>query len=111
MRYINVPVLLNGASYIPPATGINYSSWFIVGFIFREQQLGWLELLPADFTRPRILDATTSVQVVVQILFHHVGSARRRYSAFSRFHLLHAAAAKGWRSHAVRLFTLTRQLL
>ena len=37
-RFINIPVILNGASYIPPATGINYSSWFICGFIFRECQ-------------------------------------------------------------------------
>jgi hypothetical protein len=36
VKYVNIPVLLNGASFIPPATGINYSSWFFVGFIFRE---------------------------------------------------------------------------
>jgi hypothetical protein len=35
LRYINIPVLLTGASYIPPGTGINYVSWFIVGFIFQ----------------------------------------------------------------------------
>jgi hypothetical protein len=36
VRYIHIPVLLTGLSYIPPATGINYSSWALVGFIFRE---------------------------------------------------------------------------
>ena len=36
LRYINIPVLLNGPTSTPPATGINYSSWFLVGFIFRE---------------------------------------------------------------------------
>lgn len=36
IRYINVPVVLNGPTYIPPARGINYSSWFLVGFIFRK---------------------------------------------------------------------------
>ena len=36
LKYINIPVFLNGATFIPPATGINYSSWFLVGFIFRE---------------------------------------------------------------------------
>ncbi|PVG01711.1 putative oligopeptide transporter [Serendipita vermifera] len=35
LRYVNIPVALNGPSYIPPARGINYSSWFIVGFIFQ----------------------------------------------------------------------------
>jgi OPT oligopeptide transporter protein len=35
LRYINIPVMLNGPTFIPPARGINYSSWFVVGFIFR----------------------------------------------------------------------------
>ncbi|GAA5971328.1 hypothetical protein JCM3765_005835 [Sporobolomyces pararoseus] len=34
-RYINVPVALTGAIFMPPATGINFSSWFLVGFIFQ----------------------------------------------------------------------------
>ena len=36
LKYFSMPVLLNGPSYIPPALGINYSSWFVVAFIFRE---------------------------------------------------------------------------
>jgi len=36
LKYISIPVFLNGPTFIPPATGINYSSWFLVGFIFRE---------------------------------------------------------------------------
>ena len=36
LKYVNIPVFLNGPEYTPPATGINYSSWFLVGFIFRE---------------------------------------------------------------------------
>ena len=35
LRYINLPVMLNGPTLAPPANGINYASWFIVGFIFR----------------------------------------------------------------------------
>ena len=35
LRYINLPVMLNGPTLAPPANGINYVSWFIVGFIFR----------------------------------------------------------------------------
>ncbi|KAH8922321.1 OPT-domain-containing protein [Atractiella rhizophila] len=45
VKYVNIPVSLVGASYIPPATGINYSSWFLVGFIFqyylRRHQFRW----------------------------------------------------------------------
>jgi hypothetical protein len=36
LKFINIPVFLSGPTYIPPATGINYSSWFLVGYIFRE---------------------------------------------------------------------------
>ncbi|KAG8969004.1 hypothetical protein FRC03_004971 [Tulasnella sp. 419] len=35
IKYMNIPVLLNGPTYIPPATGINYSSWFATGFVFQ----------------------------------------------------------------------------
>jgi hypothetical protein len=36
LKYFSMPVLLNGPGSIPPALGINYSSWFVVAFIFRE---------------------------------------------------------------------------
>ena len=35
LKFINLPVLLNGPTLAPPANGINYTSFFIVGFIFR----------------------------------------------------------------------------
>lgn len=35
LKFINIPVVLNGVQWIPPATGINYSSWFVVAFIFQ----------------------------------------------------------------------------
>ncbi|KAF9075650.1 OPT oligopeptide transporter protein-domain-containing protein [Rhodocollybia butyracea] len=45
IRYVSTPVILNGISAIPPATGINYSSWFAVGFIFqyliRKRNFAW----------------------------------------------------------------------
>ena len=45
VKFISTPVVLNGVSYIPPATGINYSSWFAVGFVFqyliRRRNFAW----------------------------------------------------------------------
>jgi len=35
VKYISTPIVLNGVGFIPPATGINYSSWFMFGFIFQ----------------------------------------------------------------------------
>ncbi|TCD68598.1 hypothetical protein EIP91_010389 [Steccherinum ochraceum] len=44
-RYVNVPVMLNGTAYIPPATAANYVPWTIVGFIFqyliRKRHFSW----------------------------------------------------------------------
>ncbi|EIN13377.1 OPT oligopeptide transporter [Punctularia strigosozonata HHB-11173 SS5] len=34
-RYVNMPVFFNGVAFIPPASGINYASWFAVGFVFQ----------------------------------------------------------------------------
>ncbi|KZO94991.1 oligopeptide transporter [Calocera viscosa TUFC12733] len=34
-KSVNIPVILIAPTLIPPATGINYSSWFVVGFIFQ----------------------------------------------------------------------------
>jgi hypothetical protein len=34
-RYVNMPVFFNGPTAMPPATGINFSSWFAVAFVFQ----------------------------------------------------------------------------
>ncbi|KAH7927408.1 OPT superfamily oligopeptide transporter [Leucogyrophana mollusca] len=34
-RYINIPIFFAGLGALPPATGVNYSSWVLVGFIFQ----------------------------------------------------------------------------
>lgn len=34
-RYINMPLIFSATAVMPPASGINYSSWIMVGFIFQ----------------------------------------------------------------------------
>ncbi|TFY71142.1 hypothetical protein EVG20_g1878 [Dentipellis fragilis] len=34
-RYVHMPVALNALSQVPPGTGINFSSWIVVGAIFQ----------------------------------------------------------------------------
>lgn len=34
-RYINIPVCFAGVAIVPPATGINFSSWFTMGAVFQ----------------------------------------------------------------------------
>jgi hypothetical protein len=45
LSIINTPVLLNGVTQLPPAVGINFSSWFATGFIFqyliRKKNFAW----------------------------------------------------------------------
>ncbi|KAK0483128.1 OPT oligopeptide transporter protein-domain-containing protein [Armillaria luteobubalina] len=44
-KYVSTPIVLNGVSGIPPAAGINYSSWFVVGVVFqyliRKRNFAW----------------------------------------------------------------------
>jgi hypothetical protein len=45
VKFVSTPVVLTGVSAMPPATGINYSSWFAIGFIFqyliRKKNFAW----------------------------------------------------------------------
>ncbi|EIW77497.1 OPT oligopeptide transporter [Coniophora puteana RWD-64-598 SS2] len=45
IKYVNFPVIFTGTNMIPPATGLNYVSWGIVGFIFqyliRRRHFSW----------------------------------------------------------------------
>ncbi|KAJ3486237.1 hypothetical protein NLI96_g4363 [Meripilus lineatus] len=34
-RYINMPLIFSSTAVMPPSSGINYSSWIMVGFIFQ----------------------------------------------------------------------------
>ncbi|KAH9050471.1 OPT-domain-containing protein [Lactarius hengduanensis] len=34
-RYVHIPVSLVGANTVPPANGLNFSSWILVGFVFQ----------------------------------------------------------------------------
>ncbi|KII95597.1 hypothetical protein PLICRDRAFT_98128 [Plicaturopsis crispa FD-325 SS-3] len=66
-KFINTPVVLNGVSFIPPATGINYSSWFAVGFIFqyfiRKRNFAWWSKF--NYVTSAALDSGTVVSLVV----------------------------------------------
>lgn len=45
VKYVNFPIMFNGATYIPPASAYNYVPWVIVGFIFnyliRRRHFSW----------------------------------------------------------------------
>ncbi|KAI9437044.1 OPT oligopeptide transporter protein-domain-containing protein [Lactarius indigo] len=44
-KYVNIPVVLAGTGWIPPATAVNYIPWALIGFIFnyviRKRHFNW----------------------------------------------------------------------
>jgi len=66
-RYVSTPVIIAGLSAIPPATGINYSSWFLVGFIFqyliRKKNFAWWSKF--NYVLSSSLDCGTIISIMV----------------------------------------------
>ncbi|KZV66463.1 OPT superfamily oligopeptide transporter [Peniophora sp. CONT] len=66
-KYISTPVVLNGVSYIPPSVGINFSSWFLVGFIFqyvvRKRNFAWWSKF--NYVTSAALDIGTVAALVI----------------------------------------------
>ncbi|PFH46867.1 hypothetical protein AMATHDRAFT_153607 [Amanita thiersii Skay4041] len=67
IRWVSTPVILNGVSAIPPATGINYSSWFAVGFVFqyliRKRNFAWWSKF--NYVASAALDSGTVISLIV----------------------------------------------
>ncbi|KAI0795128.1 OPT oligopeptide transporter [Abortiporus biennis] len=65
-RWISTPVALNAVTYIPPATGINYSSWFLTGFIFqywiRSRHFAWWSKF--NYVTSAAMDSGTLVSIL-----------------------------------------------
>jgi OPT family small oligopeptide transporter len=66
VRWVSTPVILNGVSAIPPATGINYSSWFLVGFVFqyliRKRNFAWWTKF--NYITSAALDSGTAISLI-----------------------------------------------
>ncbi|KAH8671619.1 small oligopeptide transporter [Xylariales sp. PMI_506] len=70
LRYLNVPVLLNGNALIPPANPLNYGAWFTVGAIFnkwiRGRWTGWW--MRYNYVTSAALDSGLVLSIVVIVL-------------------------------------------
>ena len=66
LKYISTPIILNGVSFIPPAVGINYSSWFAMGFVFqfliRRRNFGWWSKF--NYVTSAALDSGTVLSLI-----------------------------------------------
>ena len=74
-RYVSTPVIIAGLSAIPPATGINYSSWFLVGFIFqyliRKKNFAWWSKF--NYVLSSALDSGTIISIMFIFFTLQVG--------------------------------------
>jgi len=70
LKYFSMPVLLNGPGSIPPALGINYSSWFVVAFIFqyviRRRNFRWWSKF--NYILSSALDSGTTIALILIFL-------------------------------------------
>ncbi|PWN53995.1 putative oligopeptide transporter [Violaceomyces palustris] len=70
VKYISWPIIFSGTSYMPPASGINYSSWFAIGFIFqyliRRYNFRWWSKY--NFVLAAALDSGTIVSTIFVFL-------------------------------------------
>jgi hypothetical protein len=66
-RYVNMPVFFAGVGAIPVASGINYSSWILTGFIFqwflRRFHIHWW--MRYNYILSAALDAGVAVGLIV----------------------------------------------
>ncbi|TKY88219.1 hypothetical protein EX895_002929 [Sporisorium graminicola] len=67
IRYVSWPVIFASVSFIPPASGINYSSWFAVGFVFqylvRKYNFRWWSKY--NFVLAAALDSGTIISTII----------------------------------------------
>lgn len=66
-RYVNIPIFFAGLGAIPPASGINYISWALVGFLFnyviRKYHFRWW--MRYNYILSAALDAGVAIGVIV----------------------------------------------
>ncbi|KAI0809297.1 OPT oligopeptide transporter protein-domain-containing protein [Irpex lacteus] len=66
-RYINIPIILSGTGWIPPASAVNYVPWVIVGFftqfLVRRRHFGWWSKY--NYVLSAALDAGTAIGTIL----------------------------------------------
>ncbi|KAE8249351.1 hypothetical protein A4X13_0g5242 [Tilletia indica] len=67
LRYVSWPVIFTSTGLLPPASGVNYISYVVVGFIFqyylRRKHFGWWSSY--NYVLSAALDAGTGLSIVV----------------------------------------------
>lgn len=70
VKFISAPIIFNGATGIPPANGVMYTSWFAVGWLFqsviRKRNFRWWSKY--NFVTSAALDFGTVTSYILQFL-------------------------------------------
>lgn len=70
IKFVSVPIALNGATFMPPASGLVYTAWFAVAFVFqyliRRYNFRWWSKY--NFVTSAALDSGTIVSTIVIFL-------------------------------------------
>lgn len=79
LRKVHVPVFLGGLNYIPPASGVNYGSWAIVGLVFglliKSRAKGWWRRY--NFVLSSSLDCATAIAgVIIFFAIFYTGASK-----------------------------------
>jgi OPT family oligopeptide transporter len=77
-KYVHIPLFLGGLNYLPPATGMNYGSWVVVGLVFgwviKKRAQGWW--VKYNFVLSAALDSSVGVAgVVIFLTVYFTGAA------------------------------------
>ena len=66
VRWVSTPLILLSMAYIPPATGINFSSWFLFGFVFqyliRKYKFAWWSKF--NYVTSAAMDSGTAISLL-----------------------------------------------
>ena len=92
VKFVSMPILLNGVSNIPIVAGINYSAWFATGFMFqylvRKRNFAWWSKF--NYVTSAALDSGACLDVVVSALILCSLNLNRHCPIYS-FYLFHVA--------------------
>lgn len=70
VKFVSIPVAMASASYIPPATGINYTAWLLLGFTFQYliRRLNFRWWSKYNFVTSAALDSGTVISTILIFL-------------------------------------------
>lgn len=81
-KRVHIPLFLEGLNYLPPATGMNYGSWAVVGLTFgwfiRKRVHGWWSKY--NFVLSSALDSSVGIAGVVLFLTFYFTGASKHFS-------------------------------